>query len=248
VHILFFARERGYSIRPICLGRRVGDDGTVQRLRHGYTNRTRIVDGHVEKTYEGPRRFANARRELACVSALGTQLPVAAVIEADLSIPRLALSLVPGAHGQDLIDDGHAGPVLRLVGAALHTLQRVPVGTVPGLLGEGAVIVHGDFGPQNMLFALNERRVTGILDWELAHVGDPVEDLAWAEWLIRMHHPRAIDTLDELFAGAGERPTWRMRHDAMLHQVRGLLSYCEATDQLSDWRRRLDLTERWSAE
>jgi aminoglycoside phosphotransferase (APT) family kinase protein len=38
-------------------------------------------------------------------------------------------------------------------------------------------IVHGDFRIGNFLVA--ENRITAILDWELAHVGDPHEDLGW---------------------------------------------------------------------
>ncbi len=37
--------------------------------------------------------------------------------------------------------------------------------------------VHGDFRMGNLM--IDERGVTGVLDWELAHVGDPVEDLGW---------------------------------------------------------------------
>jgi aminoglycoside phosphotransferase (APT) family kinase protein len=108
--------------------------------------------------------------------------------------------------------------------------------------------VHGDFGPQNMLFDIEHDRVTGVVDWESAHVGDPVEDLAWAEWLIRMHHPEVVDALDALFVGAQQRPSWTVRHEAMLRHVRQVLVYCEAARQPSDWRQRLELTERWSAE
>jgi aminoglycoside phosphotransferase (APT) family kinase protein len=39
-------------------------------------------------------------------------------------------------------------------------------------------IVHGDYRVGNFL-ALNGR-ITAILDWELVHLGDPHEDLAWA--------------------------------------------------------------------
>jgi aminoglycoside phosphotransferase (APT) family kinase protein len=39
------------------------------------------------------------------------------------------------------------------------------------------VLVHGDAGPGNFLF--EDGRMTALLDWELAHVGDPMEDLAW---------------------------------------------------------------------
>ena len=42
---------------------------------------------------------------------------------------------------------------------------------------EQVVLVHGDLGPGNVLH--DGVRVTGLCDWELAHVGDPMEDLAW---------------------------------------------------------------------
>jgi hypothetical protein len=38
-------------------------------------------------------------------------------------------------------------------------------------------IVQGDTGPGNFLF--EDGRVTAVLDWELAHPGDPQEDLGW---------------------------------------------------------------------
>jgi len=38
-------------------------------------------------------------------------------------------------------------------------------------------LVHGDFRMGNLM--VGERGVTGVLDWELAHLGDPVEDLGW---------------------------------------------------------------------
>ena len=39
------------------------------------------------------------------------------------------------------------------------------------------VLVHGDAGPGNFLF--EHGRLTALIDWELAHLGDPMEDLAW---------------------------------------------------------------------
>jgi aminoglycoside phosphotransferase (APT) family kinase protein len=38
------------------------------------------------------------------------------------------------------------------------------------------VVVQGDAGPANFLFAGG--RVTAVLDWDISHVGDPMEDLA----------------------------------------------------------------------
>jgi aminoglycoside phosphotransferase (APT) family kinase protein len=43
--------------------------------------------------------------------------------------------------------------------------------------GGRAGLVHGDFKANNIL--VDGDRVTAVLDWELCHVGDPVEDLAW---------------------------------------------------------------------
>ncbi|MDZ7684847.1 MAG: phosphotransferase family protein [Gammaproteobacteria bacterium] len=40
-------------------------------------------------------------------------------------------------------------------------------------------IVHGDYRTGNFLFSPDEG-IKGILDWEMCHVGDPLEDLAWS--------------------------------------------------------------------
>jgi aminoglycoside phosphotransferase (APT) family kinase protein len=40
-------------------------------------------------------------------------------------------------------------------------------------------IVHGDFRSGNFLVDA-DNRLLAILDWEMAHIGDPMEDLAWA--------------------------------------------------------------------
>lgn len=60
-------------------------------------------------------------------------------------------------------------PVLAAIYGWLR--ERVPT---PARLS----VVHGDYRPGNVLFS--GARITALLDWEMAHVGDPVEDLAWA--------------------------------------------------------------------
>ena len=42
---------------------------------------------------------------------------------------------------------------------------------------QAVVLVHGDFKPGNALLVDNE--VAAMLDWETAHLGDPLEDLGW---------------------------------------------------------------------
>jgi aminoglycoside phosphotransferase (APT) family kinase protein len=38
-------------------------------------------------------------------------------------------------------------------------------------------IVHGDYRTGNFLY--DQSGITGILDWEMAHAGDPIEDVGW---------------------------------------------------------------------
>lgn len=45
------------------------------------------------------------------------------------------------------------------------------------------VLVHGDYKPGNVL--LDGDRITALLDWELAHLGDPLEDLGWVTQPLR---------------------------------------------------------------
>jgi aminoglycoside phosphotransferase (APT) family kinase protein len=48
------------------------------------------------------------------------------------------------------------------------------------------VLCHGDVGPGNFLH--EGGRVTALLDWEFAHLGDPMDDLGW--WVFRGHDMR----------------------------------------------------------
>jgi hypothetical protein len=219
----------------------------VSRLRHGYTNRTsRDGQGTVEKRYDGPDAATRAEVELACLSHLSGVLPVPEVIGHDPSLPSVTLRDIPGVHGQDAIDAGRAHEVLGLLGSLLAGLQALDVSVVPGLPGRGAVIVHGDFGPQNVL--VGDGRVAAILDWEHAHLGSPIEDLAWAEWIVRMHHPSHRDALAALFEAARLEPAWTDRQSAMVDRCGDLVALLErggppAAAEL--WRSRLTITESW---
>jgi aminoglycoside phosphotransferase (APT) family kinase protein len=64
---------------------------------------------------------------------------------------------------------GNAEPVLRL---ALNWLRD----NIPDYDGP-VVLVQGDTGPGNFMY--EHGYVTAIVDWELAHFGDPMDDIAW---------------------------------------------------------------------
>jgi aminoglycoside phosphotransferase (APT) family kinase protein len=56
--------------------------------------------------------------------------------------------------------------------------------THPPTTGDRTVLCHGDVGPGNYLY--EGEAVTAMLDWEFAHLGDPMDDIAWLT--IRGHH------------------------------------------------------------
>ena len=72
-------------------------------------------------------------------------------------------------------------------------------------------LVHGDFRHGNLI--IGPDGVRAVLDWELAHLGDPMEDLGWVcvnSWRFgEIDKPvGGFGTRDELFAGyeaAGRR-------------------------------------------
>ena len=87
---------------------------------------------------------------------------------AGLPVPVMDTADALGELRQTFLDYGGDRPILAL---ALHWLeQNIPPMAAPRL-------VHGDFRLGNLMF--EHGRLTGVLDWELAHLGDWHEDLAF---------------------------------------------------------------------
>lgn len=101
------------------------------------------------------------------------------------------------------------------------------------------VIVHGDFAPYNIIVDADNGEVRAVIDWELVHLGTPLEDLAWLEWYMRIwYHPQA-GVLDALYAAYGPLPSWRSRHQAMIDRC---LPHVERSKHPTF---PLDVAERW---
>lgn len=194
------------------------------RLAHGYTNATATDGRTVVKRYLGPDAEARQHNELTALRGLAGQLPVPPVVGG--APGELTLGLVAGRPGQELLEESPE-PVLYAVGRLARRLATVDVSTLTDLdaAPAGTVLVHGDFGPQNLLLDKATVEPTALLDWELAHVGDPDEDIAWAEWIVRTHHPHLVPYLPALFAGYGSEPAWRVRRERMLDKCRWALGF-----------------------
>jgi Ser/Thr protein kinase RdoA (MazF antagonist) len=220
------------------------------RLPHGYTNTTERIGGAVHKSYLGPDPAERLRVEHAALTGLAGRFPVPAVLHR--SAAGLHIAHVTGRHGQEALDDPdqrHARRVLRLCGALRRELSALDPASVPGLPGTGPVVVHGDFGPQNLLVTPGGDTALAVIDWECAHLGSAVEDLAWAEWIVRTHHPHLVDCLGDLFAGYGARPGWPERRAAMLricHRCREFCRRWEDPAAVELWDGRIAATEAFS--
>jgi aminoglycoside phosphotransferase (APT) family kinase protein len=100
------------------------------------------------------------------------------------AVHAIPVDAVPGLDDTDQLDEfrdllgtltssGPGGDGARPV---LELAARRLAATRPPFDGVGRV-VHGDFRTGNLM--IDESGLQAVLDWELAHVGDPREDLGW---------------------------------------------------------------------
>lgn len=89
------------------------------------------------------------------------------------------------------------------------------------------VLVQGDTGPGNFLYL--DGKVTGVIDWELAHLGDPMDDIAWLSWRTTQHgfthFPDRIREYEELSGIVVDEPRvqyYRLNAFARLGPLFGL--------------------------
>lgn len=215
-------------------------------MRHGYTNDTSGDGTTVVKRYLGPDAAARRTREQRMLIGLAGVVPVPPVLGADPG--ELTLGFMPGVPGQDLIESGFAREVLESCGAVLRGIHSVP--TPPGS-PPASVLVHGDFGPNNVLIDPESYEVTAVVDWEFAGVGPAVADLAWCEWIVRMHHPEHAGSIDHFHAAYGlPVPSWRERRDEMVRRCAELRDFCErwqpGGDAVRQWVQRGATTAAWT--
>ncbi|MFO1428133.1 MAG: phosphotransferase [Steroidobacteraceae bacterium] len=65
-------------------------------------------------------------------------------------------------------------------------------------------MIHGDFGVHNAM--VRDGRLTGVLDWELAQLGDPAQDIAQARMLV-IEDTLPWEEFRAAYLGAGGDPT-----------------------------------------
>jgi aminoglycoside phosphotransferase (APT) family kinase protein len=208
--------------------------------------------------------YADARRLLP--AQLGSAL--ARIHTIDVARPELhGLPAPPDGVAPAAFELGRFEQIFRAIALEPHPafelafrwLQRA-LAAHGAKASSGQTLVHGDYRMGNMLFGPEGLRL--VLDWELAHVGDPMEDLAWIcvrSW--RFGGPKPVGGIgdrEEFFAAyeaAGGRkvdPEWvrwwevfgNLRWGIMcLMQTRGYLDGHSKSVELASIGRRTAETE-----
>jgi len=152
---------------------------TAPSVRHVFAPDTPIGAAYVMTRLPGealPQRLFKTPGLEHVLGALPERL--AREMAAIHAIPLNALpDGVPSAGAAELIDSYHAAysaigerrPVYELAFRWLR--DHCPAAADP------PVLVHGDFRMGNLL--IDEGGLTAVLDWEIAHLGDPHQDLAY---------------------------------------------------------------------
>lgn len=78
------------------------------------------------------------------------------------------------------VAESQGGPVEPVLRISLDFLER----KLPDYEGP-TVLLQGDTGPGNLMY--EDGKVSAIIDWELAHFGDPMDDIAWVTWRTTQH-------------------------------------------------------------
>lgn len=115
---------------------------------------------------EDPRAILATPDPDTLLDDLAEALAAIHTIDLDDSGLQPADQLVLLRHLHDALGQPH--PVFDLAFRQLEA-TRPPAGET--------TVVHGDFRLGNLL--VEESALTGVLDWELAHLGDPASDLGW---------------------------------------------------------------------
>lgn len=157
--ILRAAASEGVPVPPFVA--HVVDDAGVSTLI------TRFVPGEtIARKILRDDRFAAARGRL--VSDLGRALARVHRVAPD-SVPGLEL-VDPLVTYRDRLDElGQPHPAFELAFRWLES-HRPATARVP-------VVVHGDYRLGNVI--VDDQGLAAVIDWELAHLGDPAEDLGW---------------------------------------------------------------------
>ena len=120
-----------------------------------------------------PHRESLGRQAFRHIGAIAAVDPMGSPLADQIDMPEVDACWQCELGYWESEIDAHARKPEPIAKAAIRHLRRHPPPPAQRLS-----IVHGDFRVGNFLHD-GGGRITGILDWEMAHIGDPYEDFAW---------------------------------------------------------------------
>jgi aminoglycoside phosphotransferase (APT) family kinase protein len=138
------------------------------------------VTSEVTGAQAGAGGIPPAHREAIGRQKWGLLGQIAALDPATLGLGEVMAATTPATCALEQLDywanvietdELHPNPVAH---AAIRRLRRNPPPPAQKLS-----LVHGDYRTGNFLYS-PDGEIKAILDWEMAHIGDPLEDLAWS--------------------------------------------------------------------
>jgi aminoglycoside phosphotransferase (APT) family kinase protein len=198
------------------------------------------------------RGDARRRRdvEVAMLTRLAGVVPLPRAFASEDPL-AVRMEYVPGPLAEEWIAGGYNAfgldelvrrsvVFLRGCGEMLRALHAVDPGSFADVLtGAGPSVIHADPGPYNVIVDPVTGAVRAVIDWELARIGDPIEDLALVEWNMRIWYRSSGDVLRHLYDAYGGLPKWSRRHAAMIERCRDY--YAASRDEVK--REQLRRTE-----
>ncbi|MBA4179095.1 MAG: phosphotransferase family protein [Anaerolinea sp.] len=141
----------------------------MDRITVGETNVQNLASG---PQYDGARAMIGRRmyEVLAAIHTAewsGTDIPKVVKPPTPATCWREALD-----YWEGMIDANELSPQ-PIIRAAIRWLRANPPPPA-----QRVSVVHGDYRVGNFLYSNDG--IHGVLDWEMAHLGDPIEDVAWA--------------------------------------------------------------------
>jgi len=167
-----FSLEREYRVYRALEGRGVPVPKAYDLLPDGSALLMERLEGTAEfRAMSAADQVASATRFMEALGRLhaleareltlpGFDLPTSAVQHATIELDRWEILARGSCWDEPLAR--YAFGFLRA--RAPRTVQRT-------------VLVHGDAGPGN--FMATSDRITGLIDWEFCHIGDPMDDFGW---------------------------------------------------------------------
>ncbi|WP_241432249.1 phosphotransferase family protein [Ilumatobacter nonamiensis] len=155
------AGEAGVPV-PNLLAAEQNDDGSCFMV-------VEAIDGEtIARKIQRDDEYAEARAVIP--AQLGTALAAVHRIEPVTGLESVDQIEHYTTVMDELVESGAGGPqpMLELVRRWLIDHRPPPV---------DPVVVHGDFRLGNLI--VDRNGLSAVIDWELAHLGDPMEDLGW---------------------------------------------------------------------